>query len=94
MSVTNPHIRWAQGGEAVLGSISTDTVTLVSTVPSPPGSRIEGTLVSEPAARVKFKIHGSRKQDDGSFRLEGRPIDLTKELRERMQALVAAQSAD
>jgi hypothetical protein len=80
-------LTWTHGGEAEIVAIGADTVTLVSSVPSPPGSRIEGTLV-EGDAKVKVKIHASKKQDDGSFRLEGRPLDMTRELRERLVASV------
>lgn len=83
------HLVWTKGGEADLVAIGADTVTLRSTIPSPPGSRIEARLASDASAIVKFKIHGSKKQDDGTFVLEGRPIDLTKEMRERLVALAA-----
>jgi hypothetical protein len=76
-----------KGGEADVIAIGSDTVTLRSTIPSPPGSRIEARLASDAAAIVKFKIHGSKKQADGAFVLEGRPLDMTKELRERLSAL-------
>ena len=82
----NAHIRWARGGEAVLLGIGADTVSLRSTIPSPPGSRLDGVLVS--GASVRFKIHSSKKQADGEFVLEGRPIDLTRETREVLAALV------
>jgi hypothetical protein len=36
------HVRWAKGGEARVLAASADTVTLESTTPSPPGSRIDG----------------------------------------------------
>lgn len=85
------HLVWVKGGAADLVAIGADTVTLRSTIPSPPGSRIEARLASDPGATVKFKIHGSKKQDDGTFLLEGRPLDLTKELRERLAALTTVR---
>lgn len=81
-------LTWTHGGEAEIVAVGADTICLSSTVPSPPGSRIEGTLAGGDA-KVKVKIHASKKQDDGSFRLEGRPLDMTKELRERLVAIVA-----
>jgi hypothetical protein len=81
-------LTWTHGGAAEIVAIGADTVTLVSTVPSPPGSRIEGTLVDDASAKVKVKIHASKKQDDGSFRLDGRPLDMTRELRERLVAML------
>jgi hypothetical protein len=79
-------LAWVKGGTARVVKLSADAIVLVSTVPSPPGSRIDGALDDEPTAIVRVKIHGSRKQPDGSFLLEGRPIDLAKELRERIAA--------
>jgi hypothetical protein len=81
-------ITWSRGGSASIVSIASDAVVLRSTVPSPPGSRIEGAALGE---AVRFKVHSSKKQDDGSFVIEGRPIDLSKALREKLEAI--AESA-
>ena len=86
--MTRPRLTWDKGGTAEIIAISTDTVTLRSTIPSPPGSRIEGTLTLDPPAKVRFKVHGSKLQEDGAFILVGRPIDLEKELRIRLDLLV------
>jgi hypothetical protein len=84
--MTSPAIAWVKGGTARVVKLTAETIVLVSTTPSPPGSRIEGALEDEPTTLLRVKIHGSRKQPDGSFLLEGRPIDLAKELRERIVA--------
>jgi hypothetical protein len=76
----------AKGGRARIMAVALDAVTLRSTVPSPPGSRIEGML-RDGGDRVRFKVHASKKQEDGTFVLEGRAIDLTRALRERLVAL-------
>ena len=81
-------IRWVQGGDARVVSIDTQAIVLSSTVPSPPGSRIEGTLTDDPAVLLRVKIHSSRRQEDGTFLLEGRPLDLPRTTRERVQALL------
>ncbi len=81
-------VSWVKGGDAVVLALDASTISLRSSVPSPPGSRIDGTLAG--GGLVRVKIHGSRRQDDGSFVLEGRPLDMTKELRERIVALLAA----
>jgi hypothetical protein len=80
---------WAKGGHATVLALSLSTITLRSTVPSPPGSRIDGTLEAEGGGLLRVKIHGSKRQDDGSFVLEGRPLDMTRELRERVERLIA-----
>lgn len=87
------HLVWAKGGEASFVRADGDSVSLRSTIPSPPGSRIDGTLSSEPRGPVRVKIHGSKKQDDGAFILEGRLIDATREVRERIGALARATTA-
>lgn len=81
-------VTWKKGGTAEVVAISADTIRLRSTIPSPPGSRIEGELGDGVALWVK--IHGSKKQEDGAFVLDGRPLDLTKAVRERLVALVTA----
>ena len=83
-----PHVRWLRGGEARVVAIDAQRIVLRSTVPSPPGSRIEGSLVGEPAATIRVKVHGSKKQPEGDFVLEGRPLDLSREVRQRIEGLV------
>jgi hypothetical protein len=82
-------IRWAKGGEARVVSIDDDAIVLRSTVPSPPGSRVDGALAAadgEPGAAtsVRVKVHSSKKQEDGSFVIAGRVLDMTRALRERL----------
>jgi hypothetical protein len=81
-------IRWAQGGDARVVSIDSHAIVLSSTLPSPPGSRIEGTLADDQAVLLRVKIHSSRRQEDGTFLLEGRPLDLPRTTRERVQGLI------
>lgn len=82
------HLRWQNGGEARVLAVSANGVTLESTTPSPPGSRIDGLLLSGSGRTVRVKVHASRRDETGNFRIEGRPIDLTKEAREELQGLV------
>jgi hypothetical protein len=78
-------IRWSKGGEArVTGFAPDGAITVVSTIPSPPGSRIEGVFEG---STVRLKIHTVKKQEDGTFVLEGRVLDLTRELRARFVIL-------
>ena len=82
-------IAWAKGGEASVVSLAEDAIVLRSTVPSPPGSRIDGTIAGAdgaPNVSVRVKIHSSKKQDDGRFVLEGRVLDMTRAVRERIAA--------
>lgn len=86
---TGAHLVWTKGGSASLLSIAQDTVTLRSTIPSPPGARLDATLAAEPSVTLKIKIHGSKLQPDGSFTLKGRVLEATRALRERLATLVA-----
>ncbi len=82
---------WTRGGEARIVSIAADAIVLQSTVPAPPGSRIEGTIGGA-AGRIKLrvKVHASKRDGDGDgqFVLQGRPLDLTREARELLAAMV------
>jgi len=81
------HIRWAKGGEAHVTRVEGDAIVLRSSIPSPPGSRIDGDILVGNAATVRVKIHVSKRQEDGSFVLEGRLLDVTRETREHLKSL-------
>ena len=83
------HVTFAKGGTASFVLVADDAVTLRSSIPSPPGSRLEGTLVAEPAAAVKIKIHGSKLEPDGAFTLRGKLLEANRALRDRIASLVA-----
>ena len=82
-------VRWAKGGEASIVSLAGDAIGLRSTVPSPPGSRIEGELTGARPARLRVKVHASKRQGDGDFVIEGRVLDMTRSVRERVEAALA-----
>ena len=102
------HIAWVKGGHARVASIAVDAIVLSSTIPSPPGSRLEGRLLVEAgataatgatgatgetaatSATIRVKIHGSKRQPDGAFILEGRVLDATREVRARLALAGAA----
>ena len=75
-------IAWTKGGTATVVTLADDAITLRSSVPSPPGSRIEGATPEGDAVRVK--VHSSKKQDHGAFVIEGRVLDMTRALREKL----------
>jgi hypothetical protein len=83
-------VAWTRGGEATIVALAGDAITLRSSVPSPPGSRIEGKLEGGDPLRVK--VHSSKKQDDGAFVIEGRALDMTRVLRERLTGSDAARA--
>lgn len=77
-------------GDGRVLALKGDAITLVSSVPSPPGSRREAKL-GPAALPFKVKVHASRKQGDGTFVLEGRLFDATKLV---IEALTAATTRD
>jgi hypothetical protein len=92
VTTLSPHIAWAGGGEARMVSASASLVSLVSSVPWPPGSRVSGTLLGPPHGAVRIKVHASRAEPDGTFRIEGRPLDLSREMRERLESLIPGRA--
>jgi hypothetical protein len=82
-------VDWAKGGEARIVSIAANVIVLRSTVPAPPGSRIEGTVAGAGLV-LRVKVHASRREghEKEEFMLQGRPLDLTREARERLAAMV------
>jgi hypothetical protein len=77
-------ISWAKGGEATVAKLVDDAIALRSSIPSPPGSRIEGAVGGAGGDVVRVKVHSSKRQDDGSFVLEGRVLDMTRALRDKL----------
>jgi hypothetical protein len=86
-------IRWARGGEGRVVSLDARSMVVRSTIPSPPGSRIEGTIDGEPPLLLRMKVHSSRRQDDNDFVLEGRPLDLSRQAREWLESLVRPEGS-
>jgi hypothetical protein len=79
------HVSWNNGGQADVEAVRADRITLSSTIPSAPGSRLLGLLASGSA--LKVKVASCRKQDR-SFTIEGRLIDTTRAVRVEIEALL------
>ena len=86
-------LTWSGGGVAEIVALDANTITLRSEKPHPPGSRVEGAL-ADAAGTLRVKVHGSRREADGAFRIDGRPIDLGRELRESLVAKIADADAN
>ncbi len=84
------HVAFEKGGEADVVALEGERVTLRSTVSAPPGSPLDGRLREGPHAGValRIKVHGCRREGD-LFRIEGRVIDLSRELRAVLAGLLA-----
>jgi hypothetical protein len=76
-----------KGGSALVMELDGERVTLLSPVAAPPGSSLVG---SYEGARVVIKARGSRRVEPDTegrtFRVEGRFVGLTRELREKLGA--------
>ena len=85
------HLRWDRGGEADLSALDGERAQLRSTIPSAPGSRLEGSLAD--GKRLRLKVHGCKRLSDDppSFELSGRLLDATRELRATLAALLASE---
>jgi len=80
-------IRWNKGGEAAVLEAQDDRVTVRSTIPSAPGSRLDGSLPSGATLRVKV---AHCKADGGAFRITGKLLDATRASRTEVAGLVVA----
>lgn len=87
--MSEPHVTWTSGGQAWIASLSAEAIELRSTVSWPPGSRVEGVLAGHGGA-VRIKVHACRRLLEGDFRIEGRPLDLTRHARAALEALLSA----
>lgn len=82
-------ISWNGGGSASVETVEGDHIELVSSRPFAPGSRPEGTLEGA-ADRVWLKVHGARRQEDGTFHVRGRLLNMRREVLERLKNAVLA----
>jgi hypothetical protein len=80
------HIAWGKGGEADLAALDQDRIQVRSSIPSAPGSRIAGRLAS--GAEVRMKVHHCKRTAQG-FDIEGRLLDVTREVRAELARLLA-----
>lgn len=87
-------LTWSKGGEADVLEIDRGAVRLVSSVPSPPGSTLVGSFdVAGYKGELRVKIFGSKLQPDGTFVLNGRPVDLTTAQREVLASVTVKLGA-
>jgi hypothetical protein len=80
-------VRWTKGGEGAITAIDGDRVTAHSTVPSAPGSRLDGAL-NEGGGSLRIKVARCRRQGE-AFTIDGRLIDTTREVRAAIERSMA-----
>lgn len=88
-------LKWDGGGEGRIVSLQGDGIVLRSTTPHAPGSRPSAVLSGGSAIRVK--AHRSKRDeslDDGkTFTVEGRVLDLTRDLRATIDAALPVRAS-
>jgi hypothetical protein len=83
-------IAWTQGGTATIDKLDGESIELSSTRAFAPGSRPEGTAtIGGNTLPFWMKVHGSRRQKDGTYRVSGRLLNATRETRERLKEAVS-----
>lgn len=75
---------WQLGGEGVVESLEGDVVTLVSTVPWPPGSPVAAEVRLAEPLKLTVKVHGSVRRQDGLYAVRGRLVDCSRPRREQL----------
>jgi hypothetical protein len=83
---------WKTGGDATFSRLDGERFEIVSSVAFPPGSRPEATLAGT-GENVWLKVHASRRLPDGSFHVEGRLINATRDLRAALEKAMSPDSA-
>ena len=81
-------IRWTKGGNAEVIEARDDQVAVRSTIASAPGSRLEGSLPSGVALRLKV---ARCRAENGAFRIEGKLLDATRATRDEVAALITPE---
>lgn len=71
-------VQWQQGGEADVVSVKAQHVTLASTISSPPGSRLTGTMPSGTELQVKVQSCKRQEGEAPRFVVQGRVLNATK----------------
>lgn len=84
------HLRLANDGTANIVALDGERVSLLATRASAPGCPLAGNL--EDATLVRVKVHRCRKQGE-RFLIEGRLIDATRQLRERLGTIVSTMQS-
>jgi hypothetical protein len=82
-------VRLSRGDEATIVKMAGESISLSAAISAPPGASLEGKIDLRAGEPLRVKVHGSKKQSDGGFIIDGRCVDMTRELRKELEALVA-----
>lgn len=78
-------VRLARGGDAFIVKLVGESISLSATISAPPGASLEGTIDLHEGKPLRVKVHGSKKQPDGTFIIDGRCVDMTRDLRKELE---------
>lgn len=78
-------IAWAKGGSASVTRFAEPLVVVRSTIAAAPGTPLEGVFAAA-SERIVVKVKSCKRDGDG-FVIEGRLVNLTRELRAALTAL-------
>ncbi len=81
-------LKFAGGGGGTIEKIEGDRVELVCDAAFAPGSRPEATL-EEGAQPIWIKVHGSRREENGLYRVTGRLLNATRPMLQILKEAVS-----
>lgn len=70
-------------GNAEITTVSGERVTLASSISSPPGSTLQGTLEGMEAP-YRIKVRSCRRVEGERFQIEGKLVNLTRAQRQHL----------
>ncbi|MCA9632576.1 MAG: hypothetical protein KC766_33215 [Myxococcales bacterium] len=76
-------LAWLKGGDGKLVESDGASARVSSSIPSPPGSTLEGKVEGMNGA-FALKVKNCKKQPDGRFLIDGKWVNLTREQRTRV----------
>lgn len=79
-------LAWSQGGTAVVVETDGTRVVVRSTRAAAPGTPLLATVALAACSQVRIKVQDCRREPDGSFRIRGRWLDLSRAAREEILA--------
>jgi hypothetical protein len=79
------HVIWSKGGSATIVRLEQDRIDLASTIPSAPGSRLDGSVAGG-GGSMRVKV-ARCVRTEGGFAILGRLIDTTRDVRLELEKL-------
>ena len=82
-------LAWQRGGEAWVEQTDGNHAVVRSSKAFAPGTPLRGAVEMKTATHLRLKVQECRKDQDGSFVIRGRWLDLSRPMREELLASVA-----